>query len=66
MEDSAQGVAVMQSSKPGRVPHTYEPPVLRKLEPKEAQEFLLHHVKLGDQGAKNILQLVSPKENEVK
>jgi len=56
----------MQSSKPGRVPHTYEPPLLRKLEPKEAQEFLLHHVKLGDQGAKNILQLVSPKENEVK
>ena len=66
MQDSAQGVAVMQSSKPGRVPHTYEPPVLRKLEPEEAQDFLLHHAKLGDQDAKDMLQLVSQKKNEVK
>jgi hypothetical protein len=56
----------MQSSKPGRVPHTYEPPVLRKLEPEEAQDFLLHHAKLGDQDAKDMLQLVSQKKNEVK
>jgi len=56
----------MELSKLGRVPHTYEPPVLRKLESTEAQDLLLHHAKLGDQGAKDMLQLVSPKENEVK
>jgi hypothetical protein len=57
---------VIQSPKQARVPKTYESPILKKLGPTEAEDFLLHHAKLGDQGAKDILQLVSPKENDSK
>jgi hypothetical protein len=56
----------MQSPKKARVLKTYDSPVLRKLEPKAAQDFLLHHATIGDPGAKDILQLVSPNENESK
>ena len=38
----------------------YETPWLKKLRPEEAEQFLLHHAKLGDSGAKELLALVSP------
>jgi hypothetical protein len=50
----------MQSPKKARVRKAYDTPFLKKLEPKEAQEFLLHHANLGDQAAKEILALVRP------
>ena len=36
----------------------YEPPLLKKLTEDQALEFLRHHAKLGDQGAKDILKLL--------
>ena len=42
------------------VPKTYETPWLKKLRPEDAEHFLLHHAKLGDPGAKELLALVSP------
>lgn len=56
----------MQSPKQTRIPKTYESPILKKLDPCEAQDLLLRQAKLGDQGAKDILQMVSPQENDAK
>jgi hypothetical protein len=54
----------MPSPKKARVLNTYEMPCLKKLKPEEAKQFLLHHGKLGDPGAKEVLALVLPgKEN---
>jgi len=38
---------------------SYEEPALEKLPPEQAKEFLLRHARMGDQGAKDILELVS-------
>ena len=50
----------MQSPKQARVSKSYEAPVIRKLTPQEAKQFLLRHSKLGDPGAKELLALVLP------
>jgi hypothetical protein len=50
----------MQSAKAARIPKTYESPTLERLKPEEAQKFLLHHANVGDPGAKEILALVLP------
>jgi hypothetical protein len=50
----------MSSLKQARVLNTYEPPSLKKLRSEEAKQFLLHHANMGDSGAKEILDLVSP------
>lgn len=42
------------------VPKTYQTPWLKKLKPEEAEQFLLHHARLGDPGAKELLALVAP------
>jgi len=39
---------------------SYEEPALDKLPPEQAKEFLLHHASMGDQGAKDILEIVLP------
>jgi len=46
----------------GRAQHPagYEPPVLRKLTPEQAKLKLLGHLSLGDQGAKDLLDLLYP------
>ena len=56
----------MQQSTSAKPQKSYEGPALKKLRPKEAKEFLLHHAKLGDQGAKDILALVRPIDNAAK
>ncbi len=43
---------------------SYEEPALEKLRPEQATEFLLRHARTGDQGAKDILELVSEPEPE--
>lgn len=44
----------------GTKPQTsYEEPALQKLAPEQAKEFLLHHASKGDQGAIDLLELVS-------
>lgn len=43
------------------VPNAYETPRLKKLKPQQAEQFLLHHAKLGDPGAKELLALISPR-----
>jgi len=53
----------MQESTGAKPQKSYEGPALKKLTPKEAKEFLLHHAKLGDPGAKDILALVRPSHN---
>jgi hypothetical protein len=50
----------MLSTKQASVPNTYETPSLRKLEPEDAKQFLLHHAELGDPDAKELLALVLP------
>jgi hypothetical protein len=50
----------MQRSTGTKPQKSYEGPAVKKLRPEEAKEFLLHHAKLGDQGAKDILALVRP------
>jgi hypothetical protein len=45
---------------------SYEGPALKKLTPKEAKKFLLHHANLGDQGAKEILALFRPTDKGAK
>ena len=50
----------MQRSTGAKLQKSYERPALKKLAPKEAKKFLLHHANLGDQGAKEILALVHP------
>jgi hypothetical protein len=54
------GVAVMQSAKKAKVVKKYASPSLTKLKPQEAQQFLLQHAKMGDLGAKEMLNLVLP------
>lgn len=54
------GVAAMLSPKQASVRNAYEMPCLRKLEPEEAKQFLLHHAELGDPDAKELLALVLP------
>ena len=56
----------MQQSTGAKPQKSYEGPALKKLTPKEAKKFLLHHAKLGDQGAIDILELVSPTDNATK
>lgn len=50
----------MPSPKKARVLNTYETPHLTKVKPKDAEQFLLHHAKLGDPGAKELLVLILP------
>jgi hypothetical protein len=50
----------MQSAKTARIPKRYEPPTLKKLKPEVAEQFLVHHAKMGDSGAKEILALLLP------
>jgi hypothetical protein len=45
---------------------SYEEPSLKKLRPEQAKKFLLHHANKGDQGAKEILDLVLPKDSDSK
>ena len=56
----------MQRSAGTKPQKSYEGPALKKLTPKEAKKFLLHHAKLGDQGAKDILALVRPTDKAAK
>jgi hypothetical protein len=51
------GVQQMQQST-SKMQKSYEEPTLRKLRPEQAKKFLLHHANMGDQGAKDILELV--------
>ena len=43
---------------------SYEEPALKKLTPEQAKKFLLHHANMGDHGAKDILDLVLPTDND--
>ena len=52
----------MQSPNTARNLKSYESPTLKKLEPEEAKKFLVHHVNMGDSGAKEVLALVLPGE----
>ena len=56
----------MQRSTGTKPQKSYEGPALKKLRPKEAEKFLLHHAKLGDEGAKEILALVRPTDKAAK
>ena len=60
------GVQQMQQSTSAKPQKSYEGPALKKLRPKEAEKFLLHHAKLGDEGAKEILALVRPTDKAAK
>jgi hypothetical protein len=53
----------MQSAKPARIPNRYESPTLKKLKPEDAEQLLVHHAKMGDSGAKEILALLLPADN---
>ena len=53
----------MQLPNTARILKSYESPTLKKLEPEEAKKFLVHHVNMGDAGAKEVLVLVLPDEN---
>ena len=46
-----------------KVRETYRSPTLKKLKPEEAKRFLLEHAQKGDQGAREILQLILPASN---
>ena len=48
----------------GKIPETYRSPTLKKLQPGEAKRFLLEHAQKGDQGAREILQLILPASND--
>ena len=48
----------MRQSTGAKLEKSYEEPALKKLTPEQAKKFLLHHTNLGDQGAKDILDLV--------
>ena len=50
----------MQQSTGTKPQKSYQEPALEKLTPEQAKEFLLRHAHGGDQGAKNILELVLP------
>jgi hypothetical protein len=41
--------------------NSYEGPTFDKLKPERAKEFLLRHADAGDQGAKDILDIVFPR-----
>ncbi len=56
----------MQQSTGTKVQKSYQGPALKKLTPKHAKEFLLHHANMGDQGAKEILKMVLPIGNDSK
>jgi hypothetical protein len=56
----------MQRSTGTKPQKSYEGPALKKLPPQEAKKFLVHHAKLGDQGAKEILALVRPTDKAAK
>ena len=56
----------MQETTGTKPQKSYEGPALKKLKPKEAEKFLLHHANLGDQGAKEILALVRPTDKGAK
>ena len=51
---------LMQSPNTATILKSYESPTLKKLEPEEAKKFLVHHVNMGDSGAKEVLVLVLP------
>ena len=51
----------MPSAKEAKVSKIYEPPCLKKLNAEEAKQFLIHHATLGDPGAKELLALISPR-----
>ena len=50
----------MLSPKKARLQSTYETSCLKKLKPQEAKQFILHHAKQGDPGAKDLLALILP------
>ncbi len=56
----------MQQSTGTKGQKSYRGPALKKLTPEHANEFLLHHARMGDQGAKHILDLVLPFANDSK
>jgi hypothetical protein len=56
----------MQESNGTKPQNSYEGPALTKLPPQEAKKFLVHHAKLGDQGAKEILALIRPTDKATK
>jgi hypothetical protein len=56
----------MSSPKEARVSKTYETPCLKKLNAEEAKQFLIHHARLGDPGAKELLALVWPGKEDSK
>ena len=56
----------MQSAKQARIRKTYSTPTLRKLGPEEAKQFLNEQAKMGNQGAKEILDLALPREKDSK
>ena len=58
---------------PGRVKHSipqmaahkkYEKPAIRKLTPEQGKLLLIGHASLGDQGAKDLLELMFPEHGD--
>ena len=48
----------MQQPTGTKAKKSYETPALKKLAPEEAKKALLEYARKGDEGAKNILELV--------
>jgi hypothetical protein len=56
----------MRQSTGTKLQKSYEEPALEKLTPEQAKKFLLNHANKGDQGAKDILELVLPTRKDSK
>jgi hypothetical protein len=54
----------MRQSTGTKLQKSYEEPALKKLTPEQAKKFLLHHANMGDQGAKDLIEVAFPSRKE--
>jgi len=55
---------IRQDERSAQHPTSYAPPLLTKLTPEQAKLKLLGHLSLGDEGAKDLLDLLYPEPGQ--